>query len=700
MTTAAHTPPPAVDRPTLTVVKEPLEGTVVEHQGDLVVERRPRPAWMRSAKDLKQHAVYVRDNALDWAGYHAAHSPYYVGWSFRGYGRLACRWIDAYRDDYPQLIKSARETLHGAKGNPAREVEWKQQIIVHRTEYRRHRNVHLLKTGGWATAATAGVGAGAWFGGTLTDIILGLAVLGFGAWHGRPEQPAAVAPQAPRRVSQLGEETMRRVLVEGEAVPEKRAEEIRGVGIPHTEGPGIAYCVDLPSGIPASVAVAKADKIASALGVHKDWMDLAVDRGEGSSESRLKVWVSHEDPFAVVRRSPLVGHKGTVDTWRDGVPVVFGKRGNAINFHVRDVSMLVGGATRRGKGVWLANLLLGIAKDVRVNIRLFDGKGSGEHNPFAPILSTFVKGNPERLALFLRAGLEEMERRADFLDERNLDKVNPEILDEIGGLEVWIVDELATYTPKGTSDFADEITENLSQVAAVALSLGIILVSLTQVPEVDVVRGRLRQNHIGRTAVNTESASASNTIMGDGMAGQGYDASKIPLDQPGRCFTRTPEIGTIPARSFLVEREDKLAAAAEGHELRRRAGRLPGQWHDPIESRLKAWTGVSSAAGGERGNGRITRVTILERLEILAKATGRGSVTNSEIFQALASTDPAKYAMRDGENEKGWTTRVGAALKEDLKSAGVELEVKRVVGADGGRTYGYQLADIIAARNA
>lgn len=700
MSTAAH-PAPADDRPHLSLVEEPLEGTIVKHQGDLVVERRPRPAWMRSAKDLKRHAAYARANALDWAGHHAAHSPYYIGWSLRGYGRLARRWRDAHHDDYPQLLRSAREALHAAKGNPAREVEWKQQIIAHRAAYRRHKNLHLLKTGIWSTPATAGLGAGVVLGGTLTDLALALAALGFGAWHGRPEPAAApAAPQAPRRVSQLGEETMRRVLVEGGVVPEKRAEEIRGVGIPYTEGPGIAYTVDLPSGIPAGAALAKAEQIASALGVHKDWMDLEVDRGEGSSESRLRVWVSHQDPFAVVRRSPLVGHKGTIDLWNDGAPVVFGKRGNTITIRVRDTMMLVGGATRRGKGMLIANLNLAGAKDIRINLRLFDGKASGEHNAFAPLLATFVKKNPERLALFLRAVLEDMDRRADFLDERGKAKLSEDLIEEIGGLELIEIDELATYTAKGTSPFADEIVENLCQIAAVGASLGVLLVAATQVPEVDVVRGRLRQNLIARVAMKTESAGASNTIMGDGMAGQGYDASLIPLNQPGRCWMSTPDTGSIATRSFLVEDDDKPPIVAEATELRRAAGRLPGQWRDPIEARLQAWTGVSSAAGGERGNGRITRVTLVERLEILAKATGRGNISNAELFAALAATDPAKYGQRDGEDAATWSGRIGKLLKEELTAEGVSIEVKRVTLPDGKRPQGYLLDDITAARNA
>lgn len=696
--------PTTQQRAPLSLVKdqqpEALEGTVVEHRGELVVERRPRPAWMQSREQLKRHAAYALDNSLDWAGHHASHSPYYLGWSVRGYRNLARRWREEHRDDYPQMIRSAKDVLREVKGNPKREAEAKAAIDGYRAEYQHHKKVHWLKTGAWTAAATVGGASGVVFGGFWVDLLMGLSAFAVGAWHGRPEQPEVAAPQAPRRVSQLGEETMRRVLVEGGAVPEKRGEEIRGVGIPHTEGPGIAYAVDLPSGIPASVAVGKAEQIASALGVHKDWMDLEVDRSQGSNASRLKIWVSHEDPFAVVRRSPLVGHKGKLDLWNDGAPLVFGKRGNTVAIRIRDTMMLVGGATRRGKGMLIANLNLAGAKDVRVNLRLFDGKASGEHNAFARILATFVKKNPERLALFLRAVLEDMDRRADFLDERGKAKLSEDLIEEIGGLELIVIDELATYTARGTSGFADEIVENLCQIAAVGASLGVLLVAATQVPEVDVVRGRLRQNLIARVAMNTESPGASNTIMGDGMAGQGYDASQIPLTQPGRCWMTTPDTGTVGTRSFLVEDDDKPVIVTEAVELRREAGRLPGQWRDPIEAKLTAWTGVSSAAGGERGNGRITRVDVLERLEILAKGTGRGNVTNAEVFAAFASTDPARYAAKDGETEAGWTARIGKLIRDDIDATRAQLEVKRVTSPDGKRSQGYLLEDITAARNA
>lgn len=695
------------ERPSLTLVKEAPETARV-----FEFEKRPRPAWMMSGEQLRQWAVYAKDNTVDAVRFHVTHSPYYLGWSVRGYRRLCLRWWEARQDDFRQQIATAKLMLRQAKEQPrgaaraADESKARALLEVRRAEFKAHKKRHWIRTG-ISGLILAGAGtAGLLAGGLWVQILMAIAVIVTGAWFGRPEQAALAPVQAPTRISHLGEDTMRRVLVEAGVVPERRAAEIRGVGIPHADGPGIAYAVDLPSGIPAAAALGKEQqqKIASALAVHRDWIDLDVDRSPGSSESRLKVWVSNGDPFAVVRRSPMLHNGGPINTFRDGIVVAFGKRGEPITLWVRDTSLLVGGATRRGKGMLLANILIGVAKDPWVNVRIFDGKGTAEHNPYAPISGTFTKRNAQRLAIATDAIVAEMDRRSDLLDEHGYEKIDDENYEEVmqllGGREVLIVDELATYTPKGTSPFADRITENLSQIAAVGASLGILLISLTQVPEVDVVRGRLRQNHVGRAAVNTESGTASNTILGDGMTGQGYDASKIPIDQPGRGWLATPETGVIEIRSYLVKPDDKRKVAAEAYEIRKAASRLPGQWRDPIEEHLLAETGVSSAAGGEGGKGRIVRVDVLERLEALARATGRGNVTNAEIFAAFALSDPATFGRRDGETDEGWAARAGKAIRGRIEAATSDLKVKRVPTEDGKRPQGYLLEDIEAARNA
>ncbi|KMS71748.1 hypothetical protein ACH49_24265 [Streptomyces leeuwenhoekii] len=709
-TTPSSAPDPEWERITATYHSAPEAGaatTLVKDPGTAPVfdfEPRPRPAWMMSREQLKQWVVYARDNAIDWTVYQLTHSPYYLGWSMRGYRRLCLRWWEARHDDYRQQIATAKLMLRQAKELPRGEAraaaESKARAIleVRRAEFKVHKKRHWIRTGISGLVLIGGGAIAAAAGGLWVQILMALAVVLTGAWFGRPEEPVVQPAQAPTRTSHLGEDTMRRVLVEAGVVPERRAEEVRGVGIPHQDGPGIAFSVDLPSGIPASAAVTKKQQIASALAVHQDWLDLEV----GDIESRLEVWVASSDPFAIVRRSPLLEHEGPINTFRDGVKVAFGKRGEPITLWIRDSSLIVGGATRRGKGMLLANILIGVAKDPWVNVRIFDGKGTAEHNAYARIMGTFTKRNAERLALATRAIVAEMDRRSDLLDEHGYEKIDDENYEEcmrlLGGREVFIVDELATYTPKGTSPWADEITENLSQIAAVGAALGITLISLTQVPEVDVVRGRLRQNHTSRAAMNTESGTASNTILGDGMTGQGYDASKIPLTQPGRAWLSTPETGVIQVRSYLVKPDDKRRAADEAYEIRKAAGRLPGQWKDPIEEYLLAETGVSSAAGGEGGKGRIgAAAPKLPAPIALARAAFAAvgdpdRMTSTQMYQlvAAASND---WAPEEGADADQARDRFLKALREAAAEVApaVDMKVKQWAGGRG-----YYLSTILA----
>jgi S-DNA-T family DNA segregation ATPase FtsK/SpoIIIE len=164
------------------------------------------------------------------------------------------------------------------------------------------------------------------------------------------------------------------------------------------------------------------------------------------------------DPFDSTVRSPILDRREPLNTWRDGIPLVFDKRGRLVTVTISDYSLLFGGATRSGQGMGVANVLAGALLDPRVRIRLFDGKGTGEYVPHAPVLHTFVRRNPRRLRDFLRVEVEEMHRRTDLLVELGLSKLTEDVIEKVGGIELVIVDELATYTaPEGAVTMAERV---------------------------------------------------------------------------------------------------------------------------------------------------------------------------------------------------------------------------------------------------
>ncbi|WP_329143481.1 hypothetical protein OIU91_06045 [Streptomyces sp. NBC_01456] len=158
-------------RPTLSLVKpESIEGAVVEHQGETL-----RPAWSDSGKEL---AARARE--------HAAENQLYIGWTVRGYRNLTRRWLEARRDDYPQLIQSAIAERKASAGNTAAETAAKELVKERRAEYRVHKRWHWIKTGGWSAAGTTGITTAVVVGGGWVDVLLALGAYAVGTWHGRP----------------------------------------------------------------------------------------------------------------------------------------------------------------------------------------------------------------------------------------------------------------------------------------------------------------------------------------------------------------------------------------------------------------------------------------------------------------------------------------------------------------------------------
>ncbi|MFB6776516.1 FtsK/SpoIIIE domain-containing protein [Streptomyces sp. NPDC056352] len=456
--------------------------------------------------------------------------------------------------------------------------------------------------------------------------------------------------------------------------------------------------IDLPDGVTVDKVRSRYVELAAALGIDRSQLDLQ----QAGSDGRLALWACGTDPFLATRKSPLIGRTEPLNTWKDGIPIAFDKRGRIVTVTISDYSMIFAGATRSGKGMALANVLAGALLDPRVRIRLFDGKGSGEYVPFAPVLATFVRRNPRRLRDFLRVMVEEMNRRTEILVEMGVSKADESLLEKLGGIELVVVDELATYTAKEgpSKEYAEEITELLSQIAAVGASVGIVEELVTQFPEVGIIPSRLRGNCAGRLANRTETPSASNVILGDGMVGQGYDSSKIPMAKTarGRGWLTTPDTGVIEVRSLFIDEKTReiVPLIATGVEIRRKAGCLPGHYADPVEKELLRVTGASSAAGGPTGNGGIQRGTLLDHLVTAATQAGRGSLTSADAFTALADVD-SRYARTEGEADAAWASRAGKALKAQLTDLGVTLEPSRVTAADGSRPNGYTLAALQTA---
>ncbi|GAA2803159.1 hypothetical protein [Streptomyces showdoensis] len=677
MTTAPHSEQ-STERPTLTLVKddaEPaIEGTVVAHQGETT-----RPAWLT--------AVY--DHARD----HRLYAPQ-IG---RGYLNIVRRWFDDYRDGWPQQIATAKADLKTAKGDSTAEARARDLLQQLRSDYRRHRLIHLGKSSGWAMTASVGTLLGAATGGILFDLGLALTALGLGAWNGRPAavaaaainsghaQPGALDPLGHAPDQQHDEAELRAAL---SAAGFNNAIRIIDATPVRADG-SREITFDLGGATTVTDLRKKIESIAAAL--KRDVTMVDITKGDHLGQARL--WLANGDPFESARRSPLLAQNTPLDSWTNGIPVAYGKRGNTIRIPLINQNAVIGGRSRSGKGVGASNLIVGAAMDPLVNLRIVAGKHNGEWDPYARagIASTYFKPSPERLLALLKGLLADKDRRERDLGKLAKSKLIHNLIAKIGGIEVLVIDELATYTRPG-KPLRDEILAAIEELSQVALGAGILMVLITQYPEVDVLPQAISMNCGTKWAMLVENATQSNAILGSGQAGAGRDASKFDPPRPGLGWLVDPFAGvTDLARSFDLDEDERgevTSLLQRAATFRQTAERLVGQWDDPIEKYLLDVTGLSSAAGGPKRDGAPGRA-VHEMTE--AQRDQVGALQGALMAMDHFGRDEAQLDEMAGFIAHGVTPD---ELGELLRKAGAGGTVKITVPHKAGRVNGYRRADL------
>ncbi|MFM9589865.1 hypothetical protein ACKI1J_14920 [Streptomyces scabiei] len=493
-----------------------------------------------------------------------------------------------------------------------------------------------------------------------------------------PPPPACTVPQLEEALRKIG-------MVKGD-------EQLAILAVPQREKDGNTTVVfDLPAGQKVATLQAKLEEFAGAIGRDSTMVDVE----KAGSAVRTSLWITDEDPFESTRPSPLIKAPGQIDAFKDGVPVGWGKRGNTIKLPISTSNIAVGGGTRSGKGVGASNLAIGSTFDPRINLRIVAGKNNGEWDPYAKagIASTYFKPNPARLLALLQALIADKDRREAELGRLGKSKIVAPVIDQIGGIELLIIDELATYTRPG-KPLQEEILEALVLLASVAAGAGMLMGVITQYPGADVFPTELAVNFTTKWAMRVDTAQQSNAILGAGSSGMGRDASKFDPPRPGLGWLVNPFAGlTDKARSFDVDEDERgeiTMLLEKAAKIREKAGRLAGQWEDPIEKHLLNATGLSSAAGGPKRDGvpgrNVLNHTPEQRMQMDAC---RG---------ALKAMD---HLQRDVAQLKEMAELIGGGmtsirLGELLRAAGAGGVVKVVIEGQG-RVNGYQMADIAEA---
>lgn len=279
---------------------------------------------------------------------------------------------------------------------------------------------------------------------------------------------------------------------------------------------GRRYLVSLPPGLYGEALAARCPELAAALGVREVRV-----RALAQSAHYVELAVVWADPFPRRVTSPLLG-RPLVSLWeplflgvgQDGLPVSIG---------LPEHNLLIGGEPGSGKSVALSTIVAAAALDPSVHLTLLDGKHV-ELAAWSLVAERFVGSDQEEATSALEGLRDLMDARYVILVANRRRKIAPR---DAEGLHVLVIDELAFYLRGGKKETRDRFAELLRDLVSRGRAAGVIVIAATQKPSHDIVPTWIRDLFSFRLAMRCTSSDASDTILGQGWAHQGYSAASI-----------------------------------------------------------------------------------------------------------------------------------------------------------------------------
>lgn len=294
---------------------------------------------------------------------------------------------------------------------------------------------------------------------------------------------------------------------------------------------------------------------AERLGAHLDgWRSHVREvRIEPTGQASIAtVTIIRRDPLVDIEPVPAPAPPG--DVWK---PTELGgnERGEPVYFTLAGHHLLLGGQTEGGKTVLMHQLIAAAAMDPRASLTILDGKEM-DCLAWRDRCDRFVGDSMTEAIAALRYVQAWQRVNRERITAAGREKAEPG-----DPVHVLVIDELAEYT-YGHGKQSTEFNTLLRSLVARGRAPGVSVIAATQIPYEKVVPTFIRNNIPYRIALRCTTPAASTTILGEGWAAAGYDASKIPQKQPGLglMFVEGAEPQRFRARFMDLQAVKRIAA--------------------------------------------------------------------------------------------------------------------------------------------
>jgi hypothetical protein len=328
-----------------------------------------------------------------------------------------------------------------------------------------------------------------------------------------------------------------------------------------TVAAGVRLDVAVPAAVGMAELEANADRLASTL--HVQGIRVVPDRRRAD---RAQVTIVHRDPLLEAAPPwPLTGAEHA-NAW-DAVPVGVDEDGEQVTISLPYRNVLVGGEPGGGKSVAVSQLLAVAALDPDVDLWLLDGKRV-ELGVWRHCARAFVDTDIDQAIDVLHKLQAVIDERLDWLDSQP--GVRRKITEADGQrLQVVVCDEYAFYTTTGDRKQVKAFEAAFTDLVARGRAVGVIAIIATQKPHSDVISTGLRDLFAFRWALRCTTPQASDTVLGQGWAGRGYNAADLDPAAPGVGWLLHEAGQPIRCRAHHLTDDQVEALAARAATARR-----------------------------------------------------------------------------------------------------------------------------------